>query len=139
MLLMVAMPVMAQSTTPTPTATPKAHRPERTVNVSCIQDAVKKRDNAIISALDVFASSAKIALTTRRDALVVAWAITDRNQRRTALRSAWNAFRDAARQTRQVFQQSKKSAWSTFNKDRHTCNTQGEGEDNGGGGFDSSL
>ena len=63
-------------------------KPKKTVDLVCMQAAVEKRENALIEVLDVFASSVKSALQSRRDGLKAAWAISDKKDRAVTIRKA---------------------------------------------------
>src|SRR3990167_971175 len=81
------------STTTTVTTTvdtPVSVKPS--IDLVCMQNAVTKRDNAVIAALDKYHASWKKALETRRESLVAAWQMTDRKERWSALRKAWAEF-----------------------------------------------
>ncbi len=63
------------------------------------------------------------ALTTRKDALIAAWALTEKASRNNAIQAAWTAYRSA-----------RKSTWKTY-KDtaRKTCKISELGADSGAG------
>lgn len=116
--------------------TPANHR---TVDLACMQTAVEKRDNAIISAVDAYASAVKTALQTRRDALKAAWGIADKKQRRLALRAAWDAFRGTWKNVAKDLRSAKRDAWMQFNKDQRSCSGNAGDEPAGGQGVDAQL
>ena len=95
--------------------------PVPATDLVCIQNAVTKRDNAVISAWDKFTPAVRTALVARRDALVVAWAKTDRQERRTAIRSAWDAYRKAVKDARATLKSDRKAAWEQYGIDRKAC------------------
>lgn len=119
------------------TTTPPASR--KTVDLACMQTAVETRDNAIVSALDIYASGVKTALQTRRDALKAAWGIMDKKQRRSALRAAWDAFNGTWKNAAKGLRIAKRNAWTQFNKDQRTCNGNAGDEPAGGQGIDVQL
>ena len=95
------------------------------VDLVCMQTAVAKRDNAVIAALDKYHASWKLALETRRDALVAAWKLTDRTERWKALRKAWSEFYKQRLEARRVFRQERETAWKTFREERkNNCGKQ---------------
>lgn len=110
----LALPVAAQ--TPSPAA-----RSARSVNLACMQASVEKRDNAMVAAFDAFSASARSAFIARRDALKAAWGITDRAQRRAALRNAWSAFRASRHAARGAFRTARHAAWTQFRTDARAC------------------
>lgn len=119
------------------TSTPPTNH--RTVDLACVQTAVEKRDNAIISAVDTYASAVKTVLQTRRDALKAAWSIADKKQRRSALRAAWDAFQGTSKNVTKGLRSAKRDAWMQFNKDQRLCNGNAGDEPAGGQGVDAQL
>lgn len=105
----------------------------------CIQTAVEKRDNAIIAATDTFSAAAKTALTTRRDALKAAWALTDRTARRTALKAAGKAYRETLSKARKDLNAAKRAAWKQWGTDLKACKGTPNDDPGAGQGVDASL
>lgn len=106
--------VKAENATPTPPTTTG-------VNLACMQTAVEKRDNAIISAWDALTASIKTALSVRRDALKAAWGISDKRERRDAIRKAWTDFKNTKKEASRAFNQARKDAWKQFKTDARAC------------------
>lgn len=106
-----------------------ARMERKQVDGACMSSAVDKRDTAIVTAFDAFAASTKTALTTRKDALKAAWALTDTAQRQTALKAAWKTFTTSHKSAREAFRTAKKAAHQQFRTDAKTCkgNTSEEG------------
>lgn len=121
---MVALPVFAQ-TAPTPTsATPApATQPATTTPdpVVCMQAAIERRDSTIIIATQNYSTSVTTALQARKDALKTAWAITNRPERRKALRMAWNNFQGTWRKASAEIKQARLKTWQIFATDRRAC------------------
>lgn len=117
-----ALPVFAQTPSPTPSATPTpSHTPAPKVDPACMQTAIGKRDDAIISALDTYYNAAKSALTARKSALQAAWGMTDKKARRDAQRKAWSDYRAATKDSRKTFRNAQRDAWKQFNTDAKAC------------------
>lgn len=149
-LLLALAPAGAQEgTTSTPsTNTPPILNVNRNIkptkepvafNPACVITAVEKRDNAIIAATDTFSAAVKTALTTRRDALKTAWGLTDRKERRAALKAAWKAYKDAVVKARKDLNAAKRAAWKQWDKDRRACKGTPNDEAGAASGADSSL
>jgi len=105
--------------------------PVPTSGFVCMQNAVAKRDGAIITAWDKFSATIKSALETRKSALVTAWGINARKERRAAIKAAWNAFRKSNKDARIVLKSERNSAWNQFRIDAKGCrinNIGAEGE-----------
>jgi hypothetical protein len=89
--------------------------------VTCMQNAVEKRDTSIGTALDTYTTAAKAALSARTTALKAAWAITVKKDRKTALTTAWTTYKKAIQDARSAFKTGKKTAWDTFKTDSKAC------------------
>ncbi|MEK7137601.1 MAG: hypothetical protein AAB853_04945 [Patescibacteria group bacterium] len=94
---------------------------KKTIDLACVQGIIGKRDDAVLSAFATFSASMTQAFTTRRDALVSAWGMEDRKERKKALEAAWKAFKSSRKTAEKTFKEGKKAAWKTFNADRKTC------------------
>ena len=122
-LFATALPIFAQTATPTPSQTPGPSRTPAPTNVNlvCMQSAVGKRDGAIVSAFDTFYNAAKSALTARMSALKAAWGMTDKKARQDAQRKAWSDYRSAVKDARKTFRNAQKTAWKQFDTDAKEC------------------
>lgn len=105
----------------------------------CILAAVEKRDNAIIAAIDARYNATKLAFQTRKTELVAAWSIDNREERRRAIKEAWNKFDKSIREANKAFKTAKKKAWSDFYKDRKACGQTVISDDRFNEGADNSL
>lgn len=132
----LALPVLADDTN---TNTNTNTNTSTGINVSCIQTAIDKRDNAIIAAVDKHATTIKDALATRRDALKAAWAITDRKARRQAIKDARTAYTKTVRQSRKDLNAARKATWKQYYKDRKACGKGITADDRGAEGDDSQI
>lgn len=103
----------------------KKNTTKGTLDAACMQTAVEKRDNAIMAGVDAYALSVKTALTTRRDALKAAWALTDATQRSAANKAAWTAFQGTWKKASQSVKASRKAAWAAFKTDAKACGQTG--------------
>ncbi len=88
---------------------------------ACMQNAVEKRDNAIIARVDSFATFVKGALEIRRDAQKTAWTITDKKQRQAALKNAWAKFKGTWAKAFKKLRTDRTTAWKQFYIDRKAC------------------
>lgn len=127
-------PTTTTPTTPVITAkpTPKPFDPV------CIQNAIEKRDTAVIAAFDKFSSTIKSALGVRKDALKAAWAKPTAKERRAAVLAAWNAYKKLTREAVALAKKERKAAWDQFRKDRIACKDKEVNATSGGEhiGFD---
>jgi len=147
--LIMALPMQADETTPTDPTTPssteeQSGRPAKTPKtlsaevVTCVQTAIETRDVAIVAAVDKYATAVKLALTTRKDALKAAWAMTSAKEARTAIKTVWAAYKMALKDARKALKTDKKAAWDKFRTDRKACKAPNE-VDNSSEGMDSQL
>jgi hypothetical protein len=90
------------------------------VDGTCMQNAVEKRDAAMIAAFDAFHTSAAAALTTRKTALKDAWGKTG-DERKAALKDAWKTFQDSWKMAAKTLREAKKTAWKTFRTEAKAC------------------
>ncbi len=114
--LSFTFPVRAETTTTTDNTTVTSG----TV-LACMQTAVGKREDAIISAFSLFGTSMTANLTTRKNALMDAWKIANKKERNLAREAAWKAYRDSAEKAREALRSARKGAWDGFRTDRKAC------------------
>jgi hypothetical protein len=96
--------------------------------VICIQNALEKRENALIAGHDAFASAIKTALTNRLTGLKDAWAQTDRSVRQTKRQAAYKAFRTESQSANSTMRSVRVGAWKTFDTEMRACGVRGHGE-----------
>ncbi|MEK6951413.1 MAG: hypothetical protein AABX29_00190 [Nanoarchaeota archaeon] len=126
------LPVLAQNSTSSHVKKDKKGE----VNLVCMQNAVVKRDNAVISAIDIYAGAARKSIETRRDALKTAWTIADKHERKEALRTAWENDKNTRNTARRAFKKSKNGAWETFRTERKVCKDKGDSDGDRGSSHD---
>lgn len=136
-LLATALPALAQTTsTGSGNSTSTTGNPR--FDAVCMQNAVDKRDGAIINAWDIYSAAVKSALSARRSALKAAWGLSTAKDRRMALSQAWKDFNSAMNQARKDLNSARKSAWKAFMADKRACGP-GAREDNSGERNDKNL
>lgn len=121
----MAPAVMAQNSA----VSPLPNKQKLQLDPVCMQNAVEKRDNAIIAAFDVKNTAIKTALETRKNALKTAWGITDRKSRQDAIRKTWADFRVAKAQAVKTYNGARKVAWQQFRTERKACGILGTADD----------
>jgi hypothetical protein len=94
---------------------------DKNVDVACMKTAVEKRENALLSAYDVYAGKLKTARETRKTDLLAAWSIQDPKERQTAVKSAWDKFRQSVKTATIEWNQSRKTIWIQFAQDAKNC------------------
>jgi hypothetical protein len=140
-----ALPAFAEGTnsTPTSTATSTSIKQDEgmkhAMNVACVATAVDVREVAVATGYSSFSAAINAALTARGVALHSAWAITTANDRNTAIKAAWQAFRGSTKTARQNLKQATRAAWNTFATARKACGGRGNLEESAGQAGDNSL
>jgi hypothetical protein len=94
---------------------------DKNVDIVCIKTAVEKRENALLSAYDVLTGKIKTARETRKTDLLAAWSIQDPKERHTAIKAAWEKYRQAVKTARIEWNQSRKTIWLQFVQDAKNC------------------
>ena len=117
---------------------PKASKTLTAEVVTCVQAAIETRDTSIIAAFDTYATAAKAALTARKDALKLAWAIPTPTEMRAALKTAWYNYKTSLKVARKNLKTAKKDAWTKAKADRKACKAPAQ-IDSGSEGSDSQL
>ena len=89
--------------------------------MACIKTAVGKREDSLVAGHDAYALAIKNAYTARKTALMSTWDLTDKTARRSAVKSADQAFRTSAKSARSTWNTARKASWKTFETDRKAC------------------
>lgn len=87
----------------------------------CPQNAIEKRDTAVIAALDTYHASMKTALTTRKDAVKAAWSKTTVKERNESRRAANEAFKTASRGAHNTLKTARTTSWNTYKTEMKAC------------------
>jgi hypothetical protein len=98
-----------------------AERMPRKVDLTCMRNAVAKRETSIIAAKEKSFAALDAAFKARKTALVAAWEKTEAKDRRQAINDAWKAFRMSHKEARAQLRTDDKAAWSTFKADAKAC------------------
>ncbi len=107
------------------------HAKKEEIDLVCMQNAIVKRDNAVIASINVYVGVVIKSIEARRDALKAAWTITDKEKRKEALRMAWENDKNTRKGAKKAFKKSRNGAWEVFRTDRKVC--RGRDDENGDG------
>lgn len=129
-VMCIGFPVLAQDAISK--GTPK-------IDVSCIQNAIDERDNSLVTMVDVWSSSVKSALETRRDLERASWDIPGYKERRLAQRKAWSDYGKVLRYANNEKKKERVSAWKKFEHNRKECEGAYSPEMNTGSTYDANL
>lgn len=89
--------------------------------ITCVQNAIEKRENILIAGHGTFNTSIVQALTARKDSLKSAYALTDRDAAKTAKKATWNTFGTQTKVAHDTMRSTRKASWNTFNTDMRAC------------------
>lgn len=92
--------------------------------VACVQAALTKKDNAVISALDAYNAAVKAAMETRKNAYIAALAISDKQERAKAMVNAFTAFKKAKTEAKDKYKESIKSVFDAYRLDLKGCKVE---------------
>ena len=94
---------------------------KKTVDTACVSAAVVKREDTVSSAWKTFSDKVSTLLTTRKDTLEDAWALSDKAERKIAVKKAWAAAKVTKKSAVQEYKTTKKNAWATFKTSAKAC------------------
>jgi len=116
----MAAPAFADYNT-TPITTPINQTLDST-KMTCVLNAVTKREDAVQSAVNSFTTAINAALATRKTDLVAAYTNnTTRDALSAAIHAAWLKFQNSKIADKQNFRASRRTAWETFRTDVKAC------------------
>ena len=94
---------------------------DRNVDIACMKTAVEKRENALLAAYDVYFGKLRAARETRKTDLLAAWSVQDPKERGTAVKTAWEKFRQSVKTVTTEWNQGRKTIWTQFAQDAKNC------------------
>lgn len=101
--------------------TTKPVKTTKKVDPVCLQNAVEKRDSALITGLTMQSTSIVSALTARKDAVKAALVLLTRAEVNTARKAANAAFEKSTKAAHVTMKASRTNAWSTYKTDAKAC------------------
>ncbi len=99
-------------------------KPVRTikkVDPVCLQNAIEKRDSALITGLTAQSSSIISALTARKDAVKAALVLPTKAEVHTARKTANAAFEKSTKAAHVTMKTVRTSTWSAYRTDAKAC------------------
>ena len=92
------------------------------VDWSCVSNATKTREDAIIASFSTFNTSMVSALQARATSLADANGSTEKSERQTERKAAWSTFKKAKKSAVSEYKSVRKTAWNTFRTTvKNTC------------------
>lgn len=110
----------------------------KTAKVTCIQKAVRMREEAIRTSLREFTENMDGLLVERSGQLEKYWGLSDTKKRDSGLRAVWRSFGSAWRVLGLGMREDRRTAWEEFRKDKSDCGIP-EDPEKGGLGADSQF
>lgn len=96
--------------------------------VTCMQNALEKRENTLISAHDTYSAAVKTALTNRLSGLKASWEISEKKARTEKRETTYKAFKTEIQFAHTTLRTAKNSAWKIFQTEAKACGVKGTGE-----------
>ncbi len=125
--ILAPLATFAQATSTATTTTTVGTTTATTSQIICMQNALEKRENALITAHDAFAASVKTALQNRLAGLKSSWTMSQKD--RVAKRLAtYKTFRTEMQAANNAIRNTKNTAWKTFQTDAKACGVRSTGE-----------
>ncbi len=128
-LALIASPAWAENDSSTNSSSTRRSDSNRIINVACMQDAVKKRDNAVITATGTYQTNWKTSLEKRRDSVVAAWSISEKRERKAKLNEAWKAYHSEKLSAWKTYAGTRMDSWKQYRTDRKACGVKSGSED----------
>ncbi|MBI2097097.1 MAG: peptidoglycan-binding protein [Candidatus Sungbacteria bacterium] len=94
---------------------------DRNVDIACMKTVVEKRENALLSAYDIYAGKIRAARETRKIDLLAAWSIQDPKERHTAIKAAWDKYSQGTKTATIEWNQSRKTIWAQSYQEAKNC------------------
>ena len=91
------------------------------VVVSCVRNALDKRESAVISALTTYQTSGLYILTARKTALINAWNEPTKSKITTAVSAAWKTYRSSMSALKSTLHTARDTAWSLYKTEIKSC------------------
>ncbi|KKQ56039.1 MAG: hypothetical protein US74_C0019G0010 [Parcubacteria group bacterium GW2011_GWA2_38_13] len=105
----------------------------------CIQNAIGKRDDSLLTVIDQRYEDQKTALKNRKTNLSAAWNIGNQKNRRTAIKNAWQNYTNALQKSRKAYDATRLNAWKQFYANRKACGKNVISDDRTTEGVDNNL
>lgn len=91
------------------------------INVTCVNGALDKRENALMTAHDVFNTSVKNALAARLAGLKDSYAALTKQDRKVKRDAVTKQFRASIQSAHNTLRDTRKATWGTFNTEMKAC------------------
>jgi hypothetical protein len=121
----------ATTSTTTPTNGKKGKPEKKEVDLTCMKNAVEKREEALKTARETYFNKISQAYDERKTALSNAWTIQNHKERQRKIHEAWNNFRKSVKSAWAEYRKAHNQIWKTFVQDRQNCKSGPTGENPG--------
>lgn len=109
---------------------------DTSVDTVCASNVVTNREVAIANAFSNFTSNMNTAYVNRRNALQSAWLVSNKDDRRNAVKAAWNNFKTASAAAKKSWKDTVRNEWKNFNENAKNCRNMERSFDTGNQGLD---
>ncbi len=121
LLVAIALPAFAHADARMTRTTNTEKKSSRTVDASCMQEAVGDREEALLAAFSDFHDELEEALSARKEALNTAWGMSNMKDRRKAIGDAMKAWKSDHKTAFKGLRDERKSAWDAFKTAAKSC------------------
>lgn len=89
--------------------------------ITCIKSAVEKRETTLFSTLTTYQNDSLTVLTARKTALLDSWNKSTKLEIKSAVSSAWKAYKSSMLTLKSTLNASRNTAWTTYKADIKSC------------------
>lgn len=107
----------------------RAKSPARALDTVCVQNAIDKREAALLAAFDTRYTSTRVTIQKRNEAQKMAWQMAEAKDRKTALKKVWVDNSASMGKVMREWQGNRAASWRQFNTDRRACGPTAAAED----------
>lgn len=129
LLSTLALPILAfAQTSSSSTASTTPNTTGTTTQSTCMQLALDKRENALISGHDAYNGAVKAAIAKRLTDLKSSWDLSDKKLRIEKRLLTYKNFKTEMQSATTLLRTTKNISWKTYQADAKVCGIKGTGE-----------
>ncbi len=129
----------AQSTSTVATSTATSTQTVVQSSTLCTQNAIRKRDAALVTARNLYNASMTVALEARTLAEISAIAVGDEDSQNDALKSAATVYGAQVKQAQEILKSTRQDVLSVYDEEIRKCRTDKRFNQNTGSGNSKKL
>lgn len=89
--------------------------------LSCVWNAVEKREQSVATAFSAKTTTIQTALTQKNTSLRTAWSTSAKKERFRLIAASWRSYRASVIEAKKIYQQKVKDAWKGFREEKANC------------------